>query len=194
MSQSRYPQFVWRETRPGHWEREIDEAERFYTCLARSFEGSDRMFFAITGFISVSHEIKNGLSEYSIEEALRKAWLKLRYDYPTIASHVDYNKEKGKYIKSYTAFDPDHLNGHTQSWLSETFIPHEPKMSGLDWCNSDPPAPRVPTLFVIKPPHSSGSNKTTVQRDIVLRSPHDISMYSHIIKRLMMSRLTIPRS
>ncbi|KAJ8113710.1 hypothetical protein OPT61_g4219 [Boeremia exigua] len=177
MSQTRYPQFVWQQTKPGHWEREIDEAERFYTCLAKSFEVSGRMFFAITGFVSISVEITDSSTDKEVEEALRKAWLRLRYDCPTIGSHVDYNSEKGKYIKSYTAFDPEHLELHTKSWLSKTFVPLNPNMSGLDWCNSDPPAPKIPTLFIMTPPSTSGSERHVVYRDIVLRSPHDISKY-----------------
>ena len=174
MPQSRYPQFTWQQTKPGHWEREIDEAERFYTCLAKSYEGSGRMYFVITGFVSVSVDITNGSSGHDVEEALRKAWLKLRYKYPTIASRVDYDKEKTTYIKSYTAFDPNHIDFHTKSWLSETFVTITPNMTGLDWCNSDPLAPKFPTLFIVTPPYTNGK-QAVVRRDLILRSPHDIS-------------------
>lgn len=51
-------------------------------------------------------------------------------------------------------------------------------MYGLDWCNSDPLAPEVPTLFVITPPYGNGSEKATVRLDLVLRSPHDISEFN----------------
>lgn len=175
MPQSRYPQYTWQQPKPGHWEREIDEAERFYTCLAKSCEGSGRMFFAITGFVSVSVDITNSSSEQDVEDALRKAWLRLRYDCPTIASRVDYDSEKSKYMKTYKAFDPDHLDFHTESWLSETFVPIKTNMHGLDWCNSDPMAPKLPSLFVIKPPYANESKRATVHLDLVLRSSHDIS-------------------
>lgn len=133
------------------------------------------MFFAITGFVSISVDLTNGSTGQDVEDALRKAWLRLRYDYPTIAARVDYDKERGKYIKTYKSFDPNHLDFHTESWLSDTFMPITPNMQGLDWCNSDPLAPRVPTLFVITPPYNNGSKKATVYLDLVLRSPHDIS-------------------
>jgi hypothetical protein len=175
MLQSRYPQFTWRQTKPGHWEREIDEGERFYTCLARSYQGSGYMYFAITGFVSISVELRDGASEYDIEEALRRAWLRLRYDCPTIASRVDYSTKQERYIKSYKSFDPEHVDFQTESWLSQTFVPIVPNMTGLDWCNSDPLAPGIPTLFVITPPYINGGKQDVVHRDLVLRSPHDIS-------------------
>lgn len=133
------------------------------------------MYFAITGFVSISVDTTDGSTGYDVEEALRKAWLKLRYDCPTIASRIGYNTERSKYIKSYTSLDPDHLDFHTESWLSETFVPITPNMTGLDWCNLDPLAPKIPTLFVVTPPYTNGSKQPVVRRDVVLRSPHDIS-------------------
>ncbi|KAF3046023.1 hypothetical protein E8E12_010394 [Didymella heteroderae] len=157
MSQSRYPQYNWRQSKHNHWEREVDEAECFYASLAKSYEGSGRMFFAITGFVSISVDLTNGSIGQDVEDAL-----------------LDYDKERGKYFKTYNSFDPAHLDFHTESWLSDTFISITPNMHGLDWCNSDPLAPRVPTLFVITPPYSNDSRKGTVNLDLVFRSPHDI--------------------
>lgn len=179
MTQPRYPEYTWQQTEPRYWERDIDEAERFYTCLAKSYEGSGRMFFAITGFVSISVEITECAAGHDIEGALRKAWLKLRYDCPTIASRVHYDTKRERYVKSYKAFDPDHLEFHTESWLNETFVPITPNMSGLRWCNSDPLAPKIPSLFIITPPYINDNKKPLVYRDIVLRSPHDISKCLH---------------
>jgi hypothetical protein len=175
MPPSRYPQYTWQQTEPGHWEREIDEAERFYTCLAKSYEGSKRMYFAITGFVSISVDTVNGSNGHEVEEALRKAWLKLRYDYPTLASRVSYSIERQRYIKSYTVFDPSNADSQTESWLGQTFVPITPGVSGLDWCNSDPLAPEIPTLFIITPPYASANEQAIVHRDLVFRSPHDTS-------------------
>ncbi|KAJ5690906.1 hypothetical protein N7462_005298 [Penicillium macrosclerotiorum] len=44
-------------------------------------------------------------------------------------------------------------------------------MSGLDWCNSDPPVPALPTLFLVKAPATSDQ---TLRADLVFRSHHDI--------------------
>lgn len=73
MPQSRYPQYAWQQSKPNYWEREIDEAECFYTSLAKLYEGSGRMFFAVTGFVSISVDITNGTSGQEVEDALRKA-------------------------------------------------------------------------------------------------------------------------
>ena len=174
-SHTRYPEYNWQSKGHNHWEREIDETERFYTCLAKSYEGSGRMYFAITGFVSISVDIMNGSSGQDVEDAVRKAWVRLRYDYPTIASRVDYNTEWGRHVKSYTAFHPDHVDFSTESWLSQTFISLSPNMGGLDWCNSDPVSPKHPSLFIITPPYTDGGKQAIVCRDLVLRTPHDIS-------------------
>ncbi|PGH14223.1 hypothetical protein AJ79_03196 [Helicocarpus griseus UAMH5409] len=143
-----YANFVWQETRPGRWERDIDEAEQFYTTMAKVFEGSGRHFFAITGHISLSVDVPQGWSHEElsqrVEDALRKAWTKLRQEQPTIAAWVEYNVDEGKVS-----------NGQT----------------GVEWYNSDPPVHKLPTLYVITPP-TNGKGK--VCRDVVLRSPHDI--------------------
>lgn len=137
------------------------------------------MYFAITGFVSVSVETANDSSEHDVEEALRKAWLKLRYDCPTIASRIEYNNDRKAYTKVYRAFDIEHVDFLTEAWLNETFVPITPNMSGLDWCNSDPLAPEMPTLFVVTPPYTHGK-LPVVRRDIILRSPHDISKFCQI--------------
>lgn len=47
--------------------------------------------------------------------------------------------------------------------------------SGLEFCNDDPPINKYPTLYLIKPPQLPGEmNESSVRRDVVLRSHHDI--------------------
>lgn len=53
-----YSNLRWKETPAYHWERGIDEAERFYACLAKSFEASGRTFLAITGFAYIFTPIR----------------------------------------------------------------------------------------------------------------------------------------
>ncbi len=79
--------YSWTQVRPGRWEREIDETEQFYTSLAKTYEGSGRCCFAITAYVSFSAQG----AEHDVEVALRKAWLRLRYECPTIASWVEYS-------------------------------------------------------------------------------------------------------
>ena len=67
----------WEEITPERWERDIDEAEHFYASLAKSYEGSGRMLFAITGCVSVSCKVTEDQNEHSVgsrlNDALRKA-------------------------------------------------------------------------------------------------------------------------
>jgi hypothetical protein len=179
MAASRYPQLAWEQTSLGHFEREIDEAECFYTCLATSYEGSGRMFFAITGFVSFSVHVDDDISSQDIgrkvDEALRHAWLRLRYDHPTIASQTFYDDHKKKWKKRYTPFHPNDVFSQTEAWLQETFVAISPGMSGPEWCNADPPAPKLPTLFIITSPSSTGKHtEGVIRRDVIIRSPHDI--------------------
>ncbi|OGM47946.1 hypothetical protein ABOM_002796 [Aspergillus bombycis] len=164
--------FEWSESKPGRWERDVDEAEQFYTSLAKAYEGTGRTFFAMTGFISVCVPA-DGLSsshptENRAEEALRKAWLRLRYDHPTIASRVEHDVHGKKCRKIYETFTEA---SPQEDWLKETFQVLSTGASGLDWCNSDPPVPELPTLFLIKQPSSADG---AFRADVVLRAHHDI--------------------
>jgi len=178
MAASRYPHLDWKESAPGRWEREIDEVERFYTYLAKSYEGSGRMFFAITGFVWLSVEVTKDSSPEEtgrlVEKALRHAWLRLRYDHPTIASYVEYDAVQDKWIKTYDALHPDSSGDQPEQWLQATFVPVVSSNSGLEWCNSDPVAPKFPTLFIIAPTDVDGEEGSTLRRDLVIRSPHDV--------------------
>lgn len=171
MSQA-YPSLIWRETSPGVWQREVDEAEKFYYALAKLYEGSGRMFFAMTGHLCVSVDIPQGQTpeavEQRLETALRHGWLAVRYDHPTIASRVSHDPATGQVTKTYRTCPGDK---ERDAWLAETFVPIASGETGEEWANSDPPAPKIPTLFVLKP-HAAASN--VVRRDLVLRSPHEI--------------------
>ena len=167
--------FIWRESRPGIWQRDIDEPEQFYTAIAKLYEGSGRMFFAITGHISLSVSIQEGESgvdaEKRLENAFQQGWTRLRYEQPTIASQVDYDLAADKFTKTYQACG-DHVE--QAAWLNTTLKMISTGQTGNEWSNSDPPAPRLPTLFVITPPSLAADNKDSIlRRDLVLRSPHE---------------------
>ena len=57
-----------------------------------------------------------------------------------------------------------------ENWLEDTFGGVPDTVSGLEWCNSDPSVPTLPTLFLIK----SSSGEQRVSADLVLRVHHDI--------------------
>lgn len=129
------------------------------------------MFFAMTGHLSVSVDIPQGQTREAVEKrletALRHGWLALRYDHPTIASRVSHDPATGRVIKSYRTCLGDK---ERDAWLAETFVPIRTGETGEEWANSDPPAPKVPTLFVLHPTVASSA----VRLDLVLRSPHEI--------------------
>lgn len=111
------------------------------------------------------------VTEIQITNALRMAWLQLRHEHPTIASWVEYNHEEKKCKKVYEMFS-DSEDIRQSAWLAETFKIVSTRQSCQDWCNSDPPVHKLPTLFLIKHPVSPVNAKFTA--DIVLWSHHDI--------------------
>ncbi|PIG86620.1 hypothetical protein AARAC_006110 [Aspergillus arachidicola] len=146
--------FEWSETKAGRWERDVDEAEQFYTSLAKAYEGTGRTFFAMTGFISVFVPAEAGSSHHQtenrVEEALRKAWLRLLYDHPTIASRVEYDVHGKKCKKVYETFSEA---SSQEDWLKATFQILSTSVSGLSGPSSIDGALRA---------------------DLVLRAHHDI--------------------
>lgn len=92
------------------------------------------------------------------------------FDHPTIALWVGWDSERRCCKKIYESpAGQDAL----QSWLETTFVTVSDAISGLEWCNSDPPVPELPTLFLI---WSSPCTEGRLQGDdIVLRARHDIT-------------------
>lgn len=160
---------LWNQTGPQRWERDTDEVENFYTTLARRFQGTGRAFFAMTAHIAFSvpqvHDPMES-TDSRVMQALQKAWMRIRYDHPTIASWVFYQEELGKCRKAYESL-PDSDDSQLYVWLKETFRVVVTSQSGQEWCNADPPVPRLPTVFLLKHPKSDCY-------DLVLRSQHDI--------------------
>ncbi|OTA92457.1 hypothetical protein M434DRAFT_21902 [Hypoxylon sp. CO27-5] len=132
------------------------------------------MFFLITGHLFVQVDVRNSESGEQVharlDKALRKAWLTLRFHQPTIASWVVQDAETGKLTKVYRTLRDD---SEQKTWLENTLIPVPKKLTSNEWANTDPPAQKLPTLFVINPSPSS-DNYGPVRRDLILRSPHDI--------------------
>lgn len=58
--------YTWKQTKPGRWERDIDEVEQFYTTLTRRFQGTGRTFFAITAHVSICFASLSNLSILSM--------------------------------------------------------------------------------------------------------------------------------
>lgn len=152
------------------------------TCLAKSFEGSGCMYLAITDLVSVSVDITNGSSAHVVQNALRTVWLRLCYDYATIASSFGYNTEREKYVKTYTNFHAEHIDLQIRSWVSQTFFLITSSMTGLEWCSSSLMAPKHLALFVVTPPYTNGSIQALVRRDSVFRSPQNTRKFAEIFE------------
>ncbi|CAG9990641.1 unnamed protein product [Clonostachys byssicola] len=164
-----YDKFNWKETQPGRWERATDEIEHFYFSLAKLYEGSGRMFFAMTGHVILKAnsipDLPNNEAERRLDAAIKNAWLALRFDHPTIASQVFLDSSATSSTKVYQS--PSN-SADLDACIRETLVSVSGNLTGEEWANSDPPAPLVPKLFVLRPTTSE------LRRDLVLRSPHEI--------------------
>ncbi|KAJ6442533.1 alkanesulfonate monooxygenase [Purpureocillium lavendulum] len=162
-----YDSLQWRETGRGVWTRDVDEVEMAYTALYRQWRGSGRSFFHITGHLSLKVRVEPGQDRQDVgrrfDVAISRAWTALRLQHPTIASQVKLDPQAKKYVKTYSA--------NTEGWLDETLKFVSTGQTGAEWANSDPPAPALPTFYVVTPP--STDDEQCIQRDIVFRSPHD---------------------
>lgn len=169
----------WTQTSPGIWRRGIDEIEEFYATMAALYEASGRMFFGITGHASITIDLPSGstqakinAAEHEVDEAFGKAWLSLRHNHPTLAARVTHDTSRQEWTKSYSQLKSD---VEQQKWLEETLVPITTGQTGAEFANSDPPAPKLPTLFVLRLPSITSKDASiSIRRDIVLRSPHDI--------------------
>jgi len=171
--------FDWMEVEPGRWERDIDEIENFYLALDQQYAATGRHMFAIMGHISITVDVPSNRRlddcELKLEHALRDAWARLRFDHPSIASRVEYD---GKQPRKIYETIPLHRDGDRalEAWLHQTFCPIHTEQTGLEWCNSDPPAPKLPTMFVIKTSEApeEGGERNALRRHLVIRAPHNI--------------------
>jgi len=167
------------EVQPGRWERDIDEIENFYLALDQQYAATGRHFFAIMSHVSVTIDIVPGQNlddcERNFENALRDAWTRLRFDHPTMASWVEYDGKQPRKIYESVNIQCGGSK-RVEEWLNGTFCPVVTQQTGLEWCNSDPPVPRLPTLFVIKTSQrtNNGEESEAFHRDLVLRAPHNI--------------------
>lgn len=170
--------FTWMEVAPGRWERDIDEIENFYLALDQQYAATGRHLFAIMGHVSVATEVPTGRDldqcELDFENALRDAWARLRFDHPTLASYVEYEGKQPHKIYENVNMSSD--GKALEEWLNEAFRPITTQKTGLEWCNYDPPVPKLPTLFVLKTSEAiqDGEEANTIRRSLVLRAPHNI--------------------
>ncbi|EPE25380.1 hypothetical protein GLAREA_01292 [Glarea lozoyensis ATCC 20868] len=167
-----YQRFIWQETAPGKYEREVDEAEQFYTSVAKTYAEIGHTVFAITACISLKVALPvnmaiGGLDE-KIDDSFRRAWKEMLFDHPTLAAPVVYDTETKKCKKVYqspaTELDLD-------NWLRDTFTIIDDGQTGEEFANTDPPVGPLAKLYIVKP---AQNNPDGLSRDIVFRSSHDM--------------------
>jgi hypothetical protein len=163
----------WHETSPGYHEREIDEAEQFYTSLAKTWEGTGHTYFAITACAGLSLPQGSTPSDFplAVENALRYAWKRLRYEHPTLAAPVEWDPSTKRCKKVYRVLSNKE---EVDSWMRETFKKIEPGQFGLEFANSDPPVGRYATLYLVIAPSVQSPEANEIRYDIVFRSSHDL--------------------
>ncbi|KAF8848431.1 hypothetical protein BDZ45DRAFT_732923 [Acephala macrosclerotiorum] len=100
-----YQDFIWKETSPSQYERDIDDAEQFYTSLAKAWEGAGHTFFAITSCIGAKVTLPGGMDleqlDEKIDNVFEHAWKRLRYDHPILAASVVVDSSTKKCNKVY---------------------------------------------------------------------------------------------
>lgn len=106
--------FPWKEIGPRKVERELDSSERFLKAVAIPFQPLGRENWALNILLNVDFQEND---KQIVAEALKQAWIKVRYHHPFIAAHL--HIEANKY--EYTAPDDAAL----QEWLSESFFVRE---------------------------------------------------------------------
>lgn len=108
--------FPWKEIAPGKVERGLDSSERFLKAVAVPFKELGRENWALNIVIKASFPDGN---TSATTEALRQAWVKVRYYHPFIAARLHIEENKFEYTT------PDQRA--VQQWLSESFFVHESK-------------------------------------------------------------------
>ncbi|KAF7547520.1 hypothetical protein G7Z17_g7669 [Cylindrodendrum hubeiense] len=186
--------FQWHCHTPGLWERNIDEAEQFYSSVAQLTREAGAGCFLVTACVNLRvaapENVTHNKANDRIESAIRKAWLSLRYEYPTLASWTEYDGETDEWTKFYSplsSLDQDSYD-EQQRWLSSTLITIDSDMTGIEWLNDDPPLFGRSTVYVLRPYTTCVGDYTHLRRTLLLRCPHEITDgigILHLLKQLV---------
>ncbi|KAH7002455.1 hypothetical protein EDB80DRAFT_720606 [Ilyonectria destructans] len=173
--------FQWKYTASGLWERDIDEVELFYSSIAKLTKDAGAGCFPVTACVniqaSVLDDVTNQEANDRIESAIRKAWITLRYEHPSLASWTDYDEENDKWTKFYSPLpspDRDTVGGQQQR-LASTLVTIETDMTGIEWLNDEPLLFERSTLFILRPSATNAEGNGHLQRTLLLRCPHEIT-------------------
>ncbi|CAG9972514.1 unnamed protein product [Clonostachys byssicola] len=168
-------QFRWCQAPDGTWQRDIDEAERFYATFCRKPDDPDAASFAVTCHASFFVPVSETGGTYEatnekITDALRTAWLALCHESPTLASWIQYDPSEGVWKRMYAPLNGSEDSPTVSAWLSQTFKQVNSDTNN-EWFNMNPPVFKVATLFVVASPSDQDD---LVHRKVYLRCPHDL--------------------
>ncbi|KAK5081372.1 hypothetical protein LTR05_008167 [Lithohypha guttulata] len=164
--------FEWKPTQGGHYWRPIDEVERYYYAKAQPYAESGHQPARVTGFVfirvGVPAESTTMDMQQQVEVALRKAWSRLRFQHPNIATWVDQNPATKLLRKNYNTImsEEDH-----EAWLKDTVQTVSTDLLGQEWCSSEVPSPKLPTLYIVRCTRRPDLHE--IRRNIVFRAPPD---------------------
>ncbi|KAH8683641.1 hypothetical protein BGZ61DRAFT_456152 [Ilyonectria robusta] len=173
--------FQWKYTTSGLWERDIDEVELFYSSVAKLTRDAGAGCFPVTACVNIQASVVDGVTNEEandrIESAIRKAWITLRYEHPSLASWTDYDKETDKWTRFYSPLpSPDRDTvGEQQQRLASTLVTIESDMTGIEWLNDDPILFQRSTLFILRPSTTDIESNRHLKRTLLLRCPHEIT-------------------
>ncbi|RSL51074.1 hypothetical protein CEP54_011600 [Fusarium duplospermum] len=158
----------WQVSPEGTWARDVDECERFYITSTRKENGC----FPVSGCVSftvTSVDLMPAVDKESrVEEALRKAWITLRYQHPTLGSRIEHDEDGDRLRRVYQSFDND---DEQKRWVNSTFKVVDTNVGPLEWFNDNTAAAFETTiLFFVR---SQGQD--SYRQAIFLRCPHDVS-------------------
>ncbi|WAO92050.1 Hypothetical protein NCS54_00954200 [Fusarium falciforme] len=158
----------WQVSPESTWARDVDECERFYITSSRKENGC----FPVSGCASFNVNPDDSMptidEENRVEAALKKAWITLRYQHPTLGSRIEHDEDGDRLRRMYRSFDTD---DEQESWVGSTFKVVDTDLGPLEWFNNNTAAAfETATVFFVRS-KGQGSDR----RAIFLRCPHDVS-------------------
>ncbi|KAI1412821.1 hypothetical protein F5Y13DRAFT_190028 [Hypoxylon sp. FL1857] len=100
---------VWTEKESGIWVDELDGAEKIFYNLSQAFRGFGKEHSSVYAACKIS--VKDEGLNSRLENILRDAWKRLRFDFPSLAVVVEGPN------KAYQVADPERM----EQWAEETF-------------------------------------------------------------------------
>ncbi|RTE84639.1 hypothetical protein BHE90_000760 [Fusarium euwallaceae] len=158
----------WQVSPEGIWARDVDECERFYIRSSRKENGC----FPVSGyasFIVTPIDLMPAVDKESrVEEALKKAWITLRYQHPTLGSHIEHDEDDDRLRRVYQSFD---TADEQKRWEDSTFKVIDTDVGPLEWFNDNTAAAfETATLFFVR-----SQGKDIHHQAVFLRCPHYVS-------------------